>query len=71
MRTIILKRDSYRVYEEGKMIARFETEKEAQDFVGREEVSVSGVPYKVPLKNVKAPSAVDDAAEVMSKQKKK
>ena len=57
MKTIILKRDSYRVYEEGKMVARFETEKEAQDFIGvQEEVAVSGVPYKVPLNNVKAPS---------------
>ena len=46
MKTIILKRDSYRVYEEGKMVARFETEKEAQDFIGvQEEVAVSGVPY--------------------------
>ena len=72
MKTIILKRDSYRVYEEGKMVARFETEKEAQDFIGvQEEVAVSGVPYKVPLNNIKAPSAVDDAAEVMSKPKKK
>ena len=70
MKTIIQKRGSYRVLEDGKMIARFQTKQEALDFI-EPKVAVSGVPYKVPAKAVKAPSAVDDAAEVMSKPKKK
>ena len=35
-----------------------------------EEVQVSGVPYKVPAKDVELPSSVDDAADVMSDYEK-
>ena len=31
-----------------------------------EQIQVSGVPYTVPAKDVELPSAVDDAADVMS-----
>jgi len=70
MKTIVFRRESYRVYEDGKMLARFETEEEALDFI-EPKVAVSGVPYKVSAKDIKVPSAVDDAAEVMAKPKKK
>ena len=52
MKTIIEKRGSYRVMEDGKMLARFPTRKEAEDFAGIEKISVSGVPYKVDRKDV-------------------
>ena len=50
-------------------IYRFDTQEEAVAAGGiapDEEVQVSGVPYTVPAKDVDVPSAVDDAADVMS-----
>ena len=47
----------------------FDSLEEAQAAGGKlpeEEVQVSGVPYKVSAKDVVTPSAVEDAADVMS-----
>ena len=69
MNTIYKKRRKFCFRDEYNIIRRFKTQQEAVAAGGiapDEEVQVSGVPYTVPAKDVDLPSAVDDAADVMS-----
>ena len=66
---ITQKRGKYRFRDNSGKLFKFATLEEAQAAGGKlpeEEVQVSGVPYKVPAKDVVKPSAVEDAADVMS-----
>ena len=63
------KRGLFRFRDESGKLKKFNTLEEAVAAGGiapDEEVQVSGVPYTVPAKDVDLPSAVDDAADVMS-----
>ena len=59
----------YSFYDTRGASVSFDSLEEAQAAGGKlpeEEVQVSGVPYKVSAKDVVTPSAVEDAADVMS-----
>ena len=63
------KRGTFRFRDESGKLKKFSTLEQAVEAGGiapDEEVQVSGVPYTVPAKDVDVPSAVDDAADVMS-----
>ena len=66
---ITFKREKYRFRDNTGKLHKFATLKEAVEAGGiapDEQIQVSGVPYTVPAKDVELPSAVDDAADVMS-----